>query len=125
MTTETTCRETDMADDVTASTAPRPRDPAESLESAEDMAAYLEAALEEGDASFVATALGDLARARGMTEIAEATGLGGESPGKALSPGGSPALETVLAMVRSLGLRLHATAARSAHAHCDPRGRRA
>lgn len=88
----------------------RPWDAAEYLESEEDMAAYLEAALEEGDASLVAAALGDIARAKGMTEIARATGLGRESLYKALSPEGNPELATILKVVRSLGLRLHAKA---------------
>lgn len=99
-----------MADDVKASTKTRPWDAAEYLESEEDMAAYLEAALEEGDASLVAAALGDIARAKGMTLIAKETGLGRESLYKALSPEGNPEFATVLKVVRSLGLKLHAKA---------------
>ena len=91
-------------------TKTRPWDAAEYLESAEDMAAYLEAALEEGDASLVAAVLGDIARAKGMTDIARTTGLGRESLYKALSPEGNPELATILKVVRSLGLRLHAKA---------------
>jgi len=87
-----------------------PWDAAEHLETEEDMAAYLEAALEEGDASLVAAALGDIARAKGMTEIARQTGLGRESLYKALSPEGNPELATILKVVRSLGLSLHAKA---------------
>jgi len=83
---------------------------AEHLETEEDMAAYLEAALEEGDASLVAAALGDIARAKGMTEIARQTGLGRESLYKALSPEGNPEFATILKVVRSLGLSLHAKA---------------
>lgn len=89
----------------------RPWDAAEHLETEEDMAAYLEAALEEGDASLVAAALGDIARAKGMTSIARETGLGRESLYKALSPEGNPELATVLKVVRSLGLKLHAKTA--------------
>ena len=91
-------------------TETRPWDPAEHLESEEDMAAYLEAVLEDGDAALVAAALGDIARAKGMTQIARETGLGRESLYKALSPEGNPELATVLKVVRALGLRLHATA---------------
>ena len=87
-----------------------PWDAAEHLETEEDMAAYLEAALEEGDASLVAAALGDIARAKGMTEIARQTGLGRESLYKALSPEGNPELGTILKVIRSLGLSLHAKA---------------
>ena len=84
-------------------------DPAEHLETEEDMAAYLEAALEDGDPALVAAALGDIARAKGMTQIARETGLGRESLYKALSAEGNPEFATVLKVLRSLGLRLHAT----------------
>jgi probable addiction module antidote protein len=94
-----------------AKTNTRPWDAAQHLESEEDMAAYLEAALEEGDASLVAAALGDIARAKGMTWIAKESGLGRESLYKALSPEGNPEFATVLKVVRSLGLRLHAKTA--------------
>jgi probable addiction module antidote protein len=86
-------------------------DPAEHLETAEDMAAYLEAALEDGAPALVAAALGDIARAKGMSQIARETGLGRESLYKALSPDGNPEFSTILKVVRALGLRLHATAA--------------
>jgi probable addiction module antidote protein len=85
-------------------------DAAEHLETEEDMAAYLEAALEDGDPALVAAALGDIARVKGMSEIARETGLGRESLYKALSPEGNPEFATVLKVVRALGLRLHATA---------------
>jgi probable addiction module antidote protein len=88
----------------------RPWDAAEHLETDEDMVAYLEAALESGDASLIAAALGDIARAKGMTEIAREAGLGRESLYKALSPEGNPEFATVLKVVRALGLRLHAKA---------------
>ena len=87
----------------------KPWDVAEHLETVEDMAAYLEAALEEGDPALVAAALGDIARAKGMAQIAQETGLGRESLYKALSPEGNPEFATVLKVVRALGLRLSAT----------------
>jgi len=71
------------------------------------MVAYLEAALDEDDAAVVAAALGDIARARGMTHVARDAGLGRESLYKALSSGGNPEFATVLKVVRALGLRLH------------------
>lgn len=83
-------------------------DAADHLESDEDMAAYLEAALEDGDPGVITAALGDIARARGMTHVARETGLGRESLYKALSPEGNPEFATVLKVVRALGLRLHA-----------------
>ena len=75
------------------------------------MAAYLEAALEDGDPKLVSAALGDIARAKGMTQIARETGLGRESLYKTLSPEGNPELATLLKVIHALGLRLHATAA--------------
>ena len=94
-------------------TKTRPWDAAEHLETAEDMAAYLEAALEEGDPALVAAAMGDIARAKGITQIARETGLGRESLYKALSPEGNPEFATVLKILRALGLRLHATVVQS------------
>jgi len=88
-------------------------DAADHLRSREDMAAYLEAALEDGSAVVVAAALGDIARASGMSAVARESGLGRESLYKALSPGGNPELATVLKVVHALGLRLHAGAADS------------
>jgi probable addiction module antidote protein len=75
------------------------------------MAANLEAALEDGDAVVVAAALGDIARASGVSAVAREAGLGRESLYKALSSGGNPEFATVLKVVRALGLRLHAGAA--------------
>jgi probable addiction module antidote protein len=72
------------------------------------MAAYLEAALEDGDPRVVAAALGDIARAKGMTQVARDTGLGRESLYKALSPDGNPELATLLKVVAALGLQLRA-----------------
>ena len=92
-------------------TKTRPWDVAEHLETEEDMAVYLEAVLEDGDPRLVAAALGDIARAKGMAQIARETGLGRESLYKALSPDGNPELATVVKVVRALGLRLRATTA--------------
>lgn len=89
-------------------TKTRPYDAAEYLETPEDMAAYLEAALEDGEPAVVVKALGAIARARGMTQIARDTGLKRESLYKALSPEGNPEFATVLKVVRALGLKLHA-----------------
>jgi probable addiction module antidote protein len=94
-----------------AKTATTPWDPAEHLQTGEDMAAYLEAALEEGDPALIAAALGDIARAKGMTHVAREAGLGRESLYKALSPAGNPELATVLKVVAALGLQLHASPA--------------
>ena len=89
-------------------TKTRPYDAAEYLETAEDMAAYLEAALEDGEPSLIVKALGTIARARGMSQIARDTGLGRESLYKALSPEGNPEFATVMKVVRALGLKLRA-----------------
>jgi probable addiction module antidote protein len=82
-------------------------DAAEHLKGDADMAAYLEAALEEADPALVTAALGDIARARGMSDVARAAGLGRESLYKALSAEGNPELATILKVVKALGLRLH------------------
>jgi len=84
-------------------------DAADHLDTKEDMAAYLEAALEEGDPQLISAVLGDIARARGMTQIARETGLGRESLYKALSTEGNPEFATVLKVIKALGLRLKAT----------------
>ena len=91
-----------------AKTKTRRWDAANYLTTEVDMAAYLEAALEEGDPALFTAALGDIARAKGMTEIARKTGLGRESLYKALSPDGNPEFATVLKVMDSLGLKLHA-----------------
>ncbi|MFP4192201.1 MAG: addiction module antidote protein [Candidatus Hydrogenedentota bacterium] len=83
-------------------------DAAEHLETEEDMAAYFEAALEENDPSLITAVLGDIARAKGMSEIARKAGLGRESLYKALSPEGNPEFATILKVVNALGLQLHA-----------------
>jgi probable addiction module antidote protein len=83
-----------------------PWDAPNHLTSAESIAAYLDAALEDGDPDLVRAALGDVARAKGMTEIAEATGLSRTSLYKALSPDGNPEFATVVKVLHSLGLRV-------------------
>ncbi|GAB2923069.1 addiction module antidote protein [Rheinheimera gaetbuli] len=82
-------------------------DVAQHLRTPEEMAAYLEASIAEcdGDASFVAKALGDIARAKGMATLARDTGLGRESLYKALSADGNPQLSTVLKVAKALGLQ--------------------
>jgi probable addiction module antidote protein len=92
------------------STNTRTWDAAEYLKTDEDVAAYLDAALEEEDPALLAAALGDVARAKGMTDIARETGLGRESLYNALSSSGNPEFATVQKVVRSLGLRLHISA---------------
>lgn len=87
-------------------------DSAEYLETPEDMAAYLEACLEiaDGDAAFVAKALGNIARAKGMTQVARDAGLSRESLYKALSGERTPGFDTILKVVNALGIKLHAEA---------------
>ena len=91
-------------------TKTRPYDVAETLRNPEEMAAYLEACIEEanGDSAFIAKALGDIARAQGMTEIARQSGLSRESLYKALSGERSPSFDTVLKVISALGLKLSA-----------------
>ncbi len=88
----------------------RPWDAADYLETKEDVVLYLEAAFEDGDPGLIAAALGDVARAQGMTKVAAEAGVGRESLYKALSPDGNPEFATVLKVMRALGLRLHASA---------------
>jgi len=88
-------------------------DAAEHLETEEGMAAYLDVALEEGDPALVVAILGDIARAKGMSQIAREAGLGRESLYKALSTSGNPEFATILKVVRALGLQLHVQAART------------
>ena len=83
-----------------------PWDAAEYLKTDDDIANYLEAAFDDGDPALIAAALGDSARAKGMSEVAKAAGLGRESLYKALSPEGNPEFATVLKVVRALGLKL-------------------
>jgi probable addiction module antidote protein len=90
-------------------------DVTEHLRTPEGMAAYLEACLEEadGDAAFIAKALGDIARARGMAQVARDAGLSRESLYKALSGERSPGFDTILKVIDALGLKLHAAASHS------------
>ena len=81
-------------------------DVADHLKTKEDIAAYLEAALEDGEPSLVIAALGDIARSQGMSQIARETGLGRESLYKALSIEGNPEFATILKVMKALGLRL-------------------
>ncbi len=83
-------------------------DSAQYLQTDEDIAAYLDAVLEEEDPALVTHALGVIARAKGMSQIARETGLGRESLYKALSAEGNPEFATVLKVIKALGLRLHA-----------------
>jgi probable addiction module antidote protein len=87
-------------------------DTAEHLRTSEEMALYLEACLEEanGDAAFIAQALGNIAKAKGMTQVARDTGLSRESLYKALSGERSPGFDTILRVMDALGMRLHAEA---------------
>ena len=90
-------------------------DVAEHLRTPDEMAAYLEASLEEaqGDAAFIAKALGDIARAKGMSQVAEDAGLSRESLYKALSGERNPGFDTILKVVGALGLKLRAEASHS------------
>jgi probable addiction module antidote protein len=85
-------------------------DAADTLETKEDIAAYLDAVLEDGDPDLLKAALGDIARAKGMTEIAQAAGLGRANLYKALSPDGNPEFATVARVLKALGLRLSVAA---------------
>ena len=88
-------------------------DIAEQLRTSEEMAAYLDAWLTDApdDATGIARALGDIARARGMSQVARDAGLSRESLYKALGENGNPSFATVLKVARALGVRLHAEAA--------------
>jgi probable addiction module antidote protein/putative addiction module killer protein len=86
-------------------------DPSEFLDSPESIAAYLEAAFEDGDPSLIAAALGDIARAIGMTQMATQAGVTREALYKALSPNGDPRLSTFLGVMKALGIKLTPRAA--------------
>jgi probable addiction module antidote protein len=96
-----------------AKTRTAPYDVAEQLRTPEEMAAYLDTWLTDApdDAAGIARALGDIARARGMTQVARDTGLSRESLYKALSENGNPSFATVLKVAQALGVRLHAQVA--------------
>jgi probable addiction module antidote protein len=85
-------------------------DSAQYLKTEEDMALYLDACLQEAgdDAAFIAKALGHIARAKGMSQVAREAGLGRESLYKALSGEGNPSLATILKVTAALGIQLHA-----------------
>jgi probable addiction module antidote protein len=81
-------------------------DTADHLKTREDIAGYLDAVLDDGDPELLKLALGNVARAKGMTDIAKAAGLGRQSLYKALSPDGNPEFATVVNVLKALGLRL-------------------
>ncbi|OFX11504.1 MAG: putative addiction module antidote protein [Alphaproteobacteria bacterium RIFOXYD12_FULL_60_8] len=83
-------------------------DSSENLKTQEDMAAYLQACLEEDDLELIIHALGVIAKAKGMAQLASETGLGRESLYKALAPGAKPRFETIYKVIRALGIHLHA-----------------
>ncbi len=83
-----------------------PFDPTRHLETEEDILYYLEAAMEGNDAKHIASALGDVARSKGMTEVARKAGLGRQALYAALSESGNPTLETLVAVLDALGLEL-------------------
>jgi probable addiction module antidote protein len=85
-------------------------DPAEHLKDEEDIAAYLTVVIEEGDSAELAHALGVVARARGMSEIARASGITREALYKALRPGSAPRFDTVSRVCAALGVKLVAQA---------------
>ncbi|NHN78589.1 putative addiction module antidote protein [Azotobacter chroococcum] len=89
----------------------RPFDAAHYLNSEEDIAAYLDVVLEDNDPKLLAVALGDIARARGMTELAKKTGLSRESLYKSLSGERTPSTETLLKVIHALGFKLTVTPA--------------
>ena len=80
------------------------------LKTEADMAAYLEACFDEDDPALITAALGDIARAKGMSQVARDAGISREGLYKALSGEGNPEFATVLKVVKALGLKLHATA---------------
>ena len=88
-----------------------PFDAADYLDSDEVIAEYLNAALEDPNPDVFLVAVADVAKARGMSQLAKDTGLGRESLYKALAPGAKPRYDTVLKLVRALGVQLHASAA--------------
>ena len=88
-------------------TTTQPWDVVDYLETEDDMVAYLNAALEDGDLALIVAALGDIARAKGMAQVASEAGLGRESLYKSLSPTGNPEFATILKVLNTLGLQLH------------------
>jgi probable addiction module antidote protein len=86
-------------------------DSAEQLESPKDIAAFIEAAFEDGDPSVITHALGVVARARGMSQVARDSGLSREALYKALTPDGDPKLSTLFSVLKALGMKVTARAA--------------
>lgn len=88
-------------------------DVVDELKTDEDMALYLDACVEEdpGDGSLIRAALGDIARAKGMSQLARDTGLAREGLYKALSADGNPEFSTIMKVIKALGLKLHASTA--------------
>ena len=86
-------------------------DPSEYLDSPKAIAAYLAAAFEDGDPALIAAALGDIARAKGMTQLAQEAGVTREALYKALSANGDPRLSTFLGVIHALGIKLKPHAA--------------
>jgi probable addiction module antidote protein len=101
-----------------------PFDAAKYLKTDEEMVSYLELALEDGDPALIVTALGNIARAKGMTDLASKTGLGRESLYKALSPEGNPEFATIMKVAKALGLHWYVSPkkrrARKAGAKAEP-----
>lgn len=96
-------------------------DEADYLATKEDIAAYLDAALEDGDPALLKLVFGDIARSKGMTEIAKAAGLGRSSLYRALSPDGNPEFATVASVLKALGLRLSVACERPKPHRARPR----
>lgn len=84
----------------------RPFDPAEHLQTEEDILYYLEAAMEGNDPKHIASALGDVARSKGMSEVARKANVGRQALYSALSENGNPTLETLVSVLKALGLQL-------------------
>lgn len=91
-----------------------PFDAADYLDSEETIAEYLTAIMEEDDPDLLLAAIGDVAKARGMAQIAKDAGLGRESLYKALQPGAKPRFDTVMKVMKALGVKLHVEPAHSA-----------
>lgn len=85
-------------------------DASEYLDTNEDIAAYLNAALEDGDPALITAALGDVARAKGMTQLSKETGITRDGLYKALSPTGNPSFDTVCKVIKAFGLKLDVSA---------------
>ena len=94
----------------------RPFDAVNYLETEEDIAAYLDVALNDDDPRMLYIALGNIARARGMTEVARKAGVSRESMYRSLSADGNPSADTLLKIVSALGIRLHARPVADTHA---------